>query len=143
MRQATIGDTVQVHYMGTLADGTVFDSSAERGPIEVTIGSGQVPPGFEDALVGMAEGDTKSVTLEPKDAYGPHDPQLVHIVERASIPAEIDLDVGTAIKASDASGNPIRLLVVELSDKNVTLDSNHLLAGKALTFELKLVEFVG
>jgi peptidylprolyl isomerase len=143
MRQATTGDTVRVHYTGTLADGTEFDSSSERDPIEVTIGSGQVIPGFEDALVGMTTGDKKSVTLDPDDAYGPHNPQLVQIVERDRIPAEIDLDVGTALQASDASGNQIRLVVVDLSDENVTLDANHPLAGKALTFDLKLVDFVG
>jgi len=143
MRQATAGDTVRVHYTGALADGTEFDSSAERGPIEVTIGSGQVIPGFDDALLGMAEGETKSVTLEAKDAYGEHNPQLVHVVERARIPAEIDLSIGTVVQASDASGNRIPLLVLELDDDSVTFDANHPLAGKALTYELKLIEFVG
>ena len=143
MRQATNGDTVRVHYTGTLADGTEFDSSAEREPLEVTIGGGQVIPGFEGALMGMAEGDTKTVTLEPSDAYGPHDPQLVHSVERERIPDHIDLDVGTVLQASDAHGNEIRLQVVEFNDVDVMLDANHPLAGKALTFELELVSFVG
>ena len=143
MRQATIGDTVRVHYTGTLANGTQFDSSTEREPIELTLGQGQVIPGFENALVGMAEGDLKTVTLDPEDAYGSHNPQFVQTVERGRIPAEIDLDVGTVLQASDASGNPMRLLVVELNDENVTLDANHVLAGKALTFELQLVGFIG
>ena len=143
MKQAASGDTVRVHYTGTLADGSQFDSSVGREPFELTIGSGQVIPGFEDALVGMAAGDTRSVTLEPNDAYGPHDPQLLHVVERARVPADVDLSVGTVLQASDPGGNPVRLLVVELSDDNVTLDANHPLAGKALTFELQLVEFVG
>lgn len=142
MRQATTGDTVRVHYTGTLADETKFDSSAERGPIEVTIGSGEVIAGFEDALLGMTEGATKSVTLEPDDAYGPHNPQLVQVVERERIPSEVDLDVGTALQATDPSGNQIHMLVVELDADNVTVDLNHPLAGKALTFELELVEFV-
>ena len=142
MRQATTGDTVRVHYTGTLADGTEFDSSREREPIELTIGSGQVIPGFENALVGMAEGDMKSVTLEPEDAYGSHNPQFVQTVARGRIPAEIELDIGTVLQASDASGNPMRLLVVELTEENVTLDANHMLAGKALTFQLQLVAFV-
>lgn len=143
MRQAAIGDTVRVHYVGTLADGTEFDSSAQRGPIEVTLGDGQVIAGFENALLGMAEGDTKSVTLEPGDAYGPHNDQFVHVVERERIPAEIDLKVGTAIQASDSSGQPMHLLVVDLDAESVTLDANHPLAGKALTFGLELVGFVG
>lgn len=143
MRQAATGDTVRVHYTGTLADGTEFDSSDGGEPLEVTIGGRQVISGFEDALVGMAEGDTKSVTLEPAEAYGPQDPQLVHVVERERIPAEIDLAVGTVLQASDASGNQVRLHVVELGEDDVTLDANHPLAGKALTFDLTLVGFVG
>lgn len=143
MRQAATGDTIQVHYVGTLADGTQFDSSKERGPLEVTIGSGQVIAGFEEALVGMAEGDTKSVTLEPDDAYGPHDPQLVQKVDRGRIPAEVDLSVGTVLQASDSAGNIMRLTVLEFDDQTATLDANHALAGEALTFELELVGFVG
>ncbi len=143
MRQATNGDTVRLHYAGSLADGTVFDSSAERGPIEVTLGGGQVIPGFEAAVMGMAEGETKNVTLEPADAYGQHNAELIHVVERTRIPAEIELEVGGAIQASDGDGNAIRLMVLEIDDERVTLDANHPLAGKALTFELTLVEFVG
>ena len=143
MRQATTGDTVHVHYRGTLDDGSEFDNSAGREPIEVTIGNGQVIPGFENALMGMAEGDTKSVTLAPEDAYGPTNPGLVHVIERDRIPDEVDLTVGAVLQAADANGNEIRLQVVEFSDDNVTLDANHPLAGKALTFELQLVGFVG
>jgi peptidylprolyl isomerase len=143
MRQATTGDTLRVHYTGTLADGTEFDSSTSRDPLVVTIGEGQVIPGFEDALVGMAEGESKSVTLPPEDAYGPHHDQLVHTVERTRIPETIDLEVGTVLQAADPSGNQLRLQVVEFSDDTVTLDANHPLAGKALTFDLQLVGFVG
>lgn len=143
MKQATPGDTVRVHYTGTLADGTKFDTSAGRDPIELTIGSGRVIPGFEKAIVGMAEGDTKNVTVEPDDAYGPRDPHLIQTVERGRLPADIDLDVGTMLQASDPSGNQVRLQVVELSDENVTLDANHPLAGKPLIFELELVEVIG
>ena len=142
MREATNGDTVRVHYTGTFADGTEFDSSLEREPIQVTIGKGQFILGFEDALLGMVEGGSKTVTLEPEDAYGMHNPQLVHRVERARIPPEIALEVGSMIEASDASGNPVRLVVVELGEDDVILDANHVLAGKTLTFELKLIEFV-
>jgi peptidylprolyl isomerase len=143
MRQVTNGDTVRVHYTGTFDDGSQFDSSAGREPIEVTIGTGQVIPGFENALVGMAEGDAKSVTLEPEHAYGDSDDRLVQVVERTRIPAEIDLDVGGVLQASDSAGNPMRLTVVEFDDDSVTLDANHPLAGKTLTFELQLVGFVG
>ena len=142
-RQAANGDTVRVHYTGTLADGTEFDSSVGRDPIELTLGGGMVIPGFENALLGMTPGDNKSVTLEPVDAYGPHDARLVQEVERERIPEEIDLQLGTGLQTSDSSGNTIRLTVVALDDHKVTVDANHPLAGKALTFDLELVEFVG
>jgi len=143
MKQAANGDTVRVHYTGTFDDGSQFDSSAGRDPIEVTIGTGQVIPGFENALVGMAEGDAKSVTLEPEHAYGGSDDRLVHVVERTRIPTDINLVEGSVLQASDAAGNEMRLTVVEFDDDSVTLDANHPLAGKALTFELQLVGFVG
>lgn len=143
MRQATTGDTVRVHYTGTLGNGTEFDSSAEREPIEITIGSGQFFPGFESALVGMAEGDTKTVTLEPENAFGSRDPQLIHNVERERIPAEVKLEIGAVLEASGDTGDLIRLMVVDVNDTDVTLDANHPLAGEALTFEFTLVEFVG
>ena len=149
MRQATTGDTVRVHYTGTFDNGTEFDSSAEREPIKITIGSGQFFPGLESAVVGMAEGDTKRVTLEPENAFGSRNPQLIHNVERGRIPAEIDLEIGAVLQArgdtqvGDDTDDPIRLMVVDISDKDVTLDANHPLAGEAVTFELMLVEFVG
>lgn len=143
MRQAAIGDTVQVHYTGTLEDGSQFDSSAGRDPLEVTLGQSQVIPGFENALIGMAEGESKSVTLAAEEAYGPHHNELIHTVGRDQIPAEIELEVGSELAASDAEGRQTRLVVVDLSDENVTLDANHPLAGKALTFELQLAGFAG
>ncbi len=142
MKQATMGDTVRVHYRGTLADGTEFDTSEGRDPLQVTIGSGDIIPSLETALVGMNEGDTKSVTLDPADAYGQKHPELVHVVERTRIPEEIDLKVGTVLQASDRSGGQVRLHVVDFDDDNVTLDANHPLAGRSLTFELQLVEVV-
>lgn len=142
MRQAANGDTVRVHYTGMFTDGTQFDSSIGRDPIMVTLGTGQVIPGFENALMGMAEGESKGVTLEPEHAYGPSNPELVHLVERSRVPAEVNLDIGTVLQASDRGGNEVRLTVVGFDDDNVTLDANHPLAGKALTFDLQLVGFV-
>ena len=142
MRQATGGDSVRVHYTGTLDDGTEFDSSAEREPIEITIGSGQFFPELESALVGMAEGDTKKLTLEPETAFGARNPQLIQIVGRDSIPAEIKLEIGTIFEAKNKNGDLTPVKVVEISDETVTFDANYLLAGEALTFELTLVEFV-
>ena len=141
-KQAAPGDTVRVHYTGTFADGTQFDSSVGRDPIQLTLGAGMVIPGFENALVGMAEGDTKSVTLEPMDAYGPHDARLVQKVERDRIPSEIDVQVGTGLQTSDDNGNTINLMVIGVEDEAVTVDANHPLAGRDLRFDLELVEVV-
>lgn len=142
MRQAQTGDTVSVHYTGKLSDGAVFDTSAERGPINLTIGDRQVISGFEDALLGMEEGETKTVTLEPDDAYGSHDPNLVHVVGRTQLPDDLDLSVGTELQATTPNGGQMRLAVTGLSDEEVTLDANHPLAGRALTFEMTLVGFI-
>jgi peptidylprolyl isomerase len=143
MRQAAIGDTVRVHYTGTLDDGSEFDSSANRDPIEVTLGQSQVIPGFENALVGMSEGESKSFTLAAEDAYGPHHDELIHTIGRDQVPADVDLEVGFELSATDAEGRQMRLVVVDLSSENVTLDANHPLAGLALTFQLQLDGFVG
>ncbi len=143
MRQATGGDSVRVHYTGTLDDGTEFESSAEREPIKLTIGSGQFFPELESALVGMAKGDTKKVTLESDNAFGAYDPQLIQNVGRDSMPAEIKLEIGTILEAKNENGDLTPVKVVEISDENITFDANHPLAGEALTFELTLVDFVG
>ncbi len=142
MRQATSGDSVRVHYTVTLDNGTEIDSSAKGEPVEITIGSGQFLPGLESALVGMAEGDTKKVTLEPENAFGARNPQLIQIVGRDSIPAEIKLEIGTIFEAKNKNGDLTPVKVVGISDETVTFDANYLLAGEALTFELTLVEFV-
>ncbi len=139
MSQAKSGDTVTVHYKGTLEDGSEFDSSFDQDPIEVTIGSGRVIPGFEKALIGMAPGETKTVTLPAEEAYGPHLPDNVHEIDRGRIPPEIDLQVGIVLHASGPSGETIRMTVTDLSETTVTLDANHPLAGHDLTFELQLV----
>lgn len=134
------GQTVKVHYTGTLEDGTQFDSSAGRDPLEFTMGEGQVIPGFEQALSDMEIGDTKTVNIPAEEAYGPHQPELVQQVAREQIPTDIELAVGVQLQAQGPEGQVFRLVVTELDDANVTLDGNHPLAGKALTFELELVE---
>lgn len=142
MKQSDTGDTVRVHYKGSLLDGTEFDNSAGRDPIEVTIGNGQVIPGFEKALIGMTAGETRTVTIEPDQAYGQHETELVLSVPRDRIPADVALQAGGILQMTDASGDQINLLVVEFDDDTVTLDGNHPLAGKTLAFELQLVEIV-
>ncbi|GAB4351874.1 MAG: peptidylprolyl isomerase [Gammaproteobacteria bacterium] len=139
MAQATSGDTVRVHYTGRLDDGTVFDSSQGRDPLEFTLGSGQVIPGFDEAVTGMEVGESSTITIDPENAYGPRHEEMVQKVARSDIPAEIDLTVGMQLQASGPGGEMV-VTVVELSDETVTLDANHPLAGKALTFDLELVE---
>ena len=140
MSSPQLGQTVKVHYTGTLEDGTQFDSSAGREPLEFTLGQGQVIPGFEQARDQMTVGETKTVNIPADQAYGPHQPELVQKVEREQIPAEIELALGVQLQAQGSDGQVFRLVVIELDETSATLDGNHPLAGKALTFELELVE---
>jgi peptidylprolyl isomerase len=140
--QATNGDTVLFHYTGSLNDGTVFDSSSGRDPLQVTIGSGQVIRGVDDALRGMAPGEEKTVTVGADEAYGPRRPELLHEVERAAIPPEVNVEVGSQLEGRDTGGHRLRLTVVDVADDKVTLDANHPLAGQELTFDLQLVRIV-
>ena len=133
------GDTIKVHYTGKLEDGSVFDSSLQRDPLEFTIGEGQIIPGFEKAVVGMEAGQNKTVQIESAEAYGPRYEEMVQVVERTQIPDDISLEVGAQLQANHPQGGPIILTVTDLSDAEVTLDANHPLAGKDLTFEIELV----
>lgn len=138
--QATNGQTVRVHYTGTLEDGSTFDSSKGRAPLEFTVGNGQVIGGFDEAVAGMAVGDTKTVTIAADAAYGPHRPELVQEMPRDAIPPEIDLTPGNRLAAKDQAGNELVLTVVEADAETARLDANHPLAGEDLTFEIELVE---
>ena len=142
MSQAAAGKTVRFHYTGSLADGTVFDSSIERDPLQVELGTGQVIPGVDEALTGMAPGDDKKVTLPAEEAYGPHREELIHEVGRERLSPEMKVDVGDRLEGTDANGRRLQLTVVDVNDQSVKLDANHPLAGEDLTFELKLVEVV-
>ncbi len=137
---ANVGDTVRVHYTGTLEDGTEFDSSRDRDPIEFVLGSGQVIPGFDEAIRGMEVGETKTFTIPADEAYGPRRPELVHHMPREHIPEHVDLYPGARLEARDQGGNRLLLTVVSVSDSEVVLDANHPLAGQDLTFKVELVE---
>lgn len=138
MTQAKRGDTVHVHYRGTLDDGTEFDSSQGSDPIVFTIGAGQVIPGFEDAIEGMAPGDKKTERMEAGNAYGDRREELVFTVGRDQMP-EGEVEVGDMLRVGFPDGSNAAVQVTEVDDKSVTLDANHPLAGKPLTFELELV----
>ncbi|TCD13113.1 FKBP-type peptidyl-prolyl cis-trans isomerase [Oricola cellulosilytica] len=139
MSEAQHGDTVHIHYTGKLSDGTVFDTSEGREPLKFELGAGQVIPGLDKAMRGMEVGATKTVTIEVDEAYGPHHEEGVHVVERSSLPPEVETQPGTQLQASSPDGNVINLTVVAADDKTVTMDANHPLAGKDLTFDIKLV----
>lgn len=140
MRHAEKGDKVKVHYTGMLEDGTVFDTSRNRDALEVTVGGGTVIPGFEDALVGMSVGETKELKIAPADAYGPRRDELVIQVERENFPPNVAPQEGMALNLKGPEEEVIPAVITEVSDDSVTIDANHPLAGKALTFHIELAE---
>lgn len=140
MAQAKAGDNVKVHYTGKLDDGTVFDSSVEREPLQFSLGSGNVIPGFEEAIVGMAPGESKTTQIPPEQAYGPTREELVITVEKEQIPTDLSVEVGQQLQISQNNGQVIPVIVTDVSDSKVTLDANHPLAGQQLTFDIQLVE---
>ena len=140
MDQAKRGDTVHVHYRGTLDDGSEFDSSAGAEPISFTLGAGEVIPGFEQAIEGMSAGDKKTEHIQSENAYGEHREELVFKVDRDQMPeGGSDLEVGDMLRVGFPDGSSAAVQVVSMDDASVTLDANHPLAGKNLTFELELV----
>lgn len=136
---AASGDTVQVHYTGTLGDGTVFDSSSGREPLDFTVGSGQVIPGFDSAVTGMNVGESKTFTIPCAEAYGDHDPRMVQDVPRSEMPADMELTLGMRLSARGPDGREIALVVNDITDETVKLDANHPLAGQDLTFAIELI----
>jgi peptidylprolyl isomerase len=140
MTQVKAGDTVAIHYTGTLADGETFDSSEGREPLEFTVGSGQIIPGLDNAIPGMAVGEKKSVAVPCADAYGETDPNAKQAVPRDQVPPEIPLEIGMQLQMQSPDGQAIPVTVAELSEEEVTLDANHPLAGKDLNFDIEVVE---
>lgn len=139
MTEAKAGDTVRIHYTGTLLDGTVFDSSDGRDPLEFEVGSGMIIPGLDSALPGMAVGEKKLVNVPCADAYGPINPAMQQSVPRDGIPDDIPLDVGTTLQMQTPDGQAMPVTIVNVTEEEVTLDANHPLAGKDLNFDIELV----
>ncbi|RMF56605.1 MAG: peptidylprolyl isomerase [Calditrichaeota bacterium] len=142
MGQAKTGDTVKVHYTGKLVDGTIFDSSENRAPLEFTIGDGQLIPGFEQAVIGMQPGETVTVTIAADDAYGQYNPVLVQEIGRDMLPEDLEPQVGQQLEATQGDGGRLIVTITEVSDDTITIDANHPLAGKDLVFDIQLVEIV-
>ena len=140
MSHAKSGDTVKIHYTGTLDDGTQFDSSQGRDPLEFEVGSGQVIPGFDKAVEGMTVGDSKSVRIEADEAYGPRHDQLVQEVDRSVLPDDLNPETGMALQSNSPDGQVTQFMVTDVTDQTITVDANHPLAGQALSFDIELVD---
>jgi peptidylprolyl isomerase len=140
MSEAKNGDTVKVHYTGTLEDGTVFDSSKERDPLQFNLGKGQLIKGFEEAVIGMSVGETKSVRIPSVEAYGSHREDLLLKFNKSDFPPDIEPKGGLVINLVSPDGRNLLATITEISGDSITLDANHPLAGKDLTFNIDLVE---
>ena len=143
MGQAKHGDTVKVHYRGKLHDGSVFDATFDREPLQFTIGGGQIIPGLEEAVVGMNPGDSKTTELPVEKGFGPHREDLVVVVSKSKL-ADLDLEpeVGELVSIPQPDGPPVDATVAEVTESEVTVDFNHPLAGEDLSFDIKLVDII-
>jgi len=137
--QAKKGDQVSVHYTGRLDDGSVFDSSDHGEPLVFVLGTSQVVPGFENAIVGMNTGDSKTVKIAVREAYGLREEALVMNVDRGQIPPDLEIEVGQHLQMEKSDGETMRVTVMSVTEEMVTLDGNHPLAGEDLTFDITLV----
>ncbi len=142
-KQAQLGDMVSVHYKGKLSNGEVFDQSKENEPLEFKIGDGKLIQGFEQAVVGMEPGETKTEEVPYEGAYGATRDDLVLELDKSKIPEHLDPNVGDQLEIKQEEGNNIPVVVKEITENSIIIDANHPLAGQDLTFELELVEIKG
>lgn len=139
MTQAKQGDTVRIHYTGRLRNGTVFDSSEGREPLEFVLGSGMVIPGFDKGVTGMAVGEQRAIEIPFLEAYGPRHPELALTVPRSDLPPDLQPEVGMQLQLMQPDGQAVVVTIVDVSPETLTLDANHPLAGEDLLFDLQLV----
>ncbi len=140
MAQAKKGDKVLVYYTGYLKNGTVFDSSSEEKPFEFTIGQVETLPRFENAVIGMNEGDKKTVSINPEDAFGHYDKGAVAVVEKSKLPDGVKPEIGMKLQARTHEGIVKMVTIIEINEDTITVDCNHSLAGQKLTFEIHLLK---
>lgn len=140
MQQVKAGDVVRVHYTGKLINGEQFDSSVGREPLEFVVGAGQMIKGFDAALPGMTVGDKKTINIQPEDAYGERSEEAIIPFPMENVPAEMKLEPGMMLTLSNQAGQPVPVVVLEVTQDVVMLDANHFLAGKELVFDIELVE---
>ena len=139
MTKASAGQTVRIHYTGRFTSGEVFDSSADRDPLAFQLGAGQVIPGFDKAVTGMAVGDKQTVQIEPAEGYGERDERLVQQVPNDALAGEVEPAVGMQLQTQTPEGQVMQLVVTEVADETFTVDANHPLAGQVLEFDIELV----
>ncbi len=142
MAQAKSGDSVRVHYTGTLPDGTEFDSSRGKEPFQFVIGKGQVISGLDEAVIGMTPGESKTVEIPAEKAYGPRQEEMVMEVDKNQFPDEIIPEIGQKIEITQSDNQKLIVTVAAITDTTVLLDANPPLAGNDLTFDLELIEIV-
>lgn len=142
MARAKTGDKVKVLFEGSLENGTVFGSATDEEPFEFTIGEKNMLPGFENAVIGMQKGDTKTITLPPEEAYGPYKKEHVYMTDRSGFPPDINLEVGKRLRVRLKDGQIAVVTIKHITDDDVVLDVNDPLAGKTLIFNIELVEIV-
>ncbi len=140
--QAKKGDVVRVHYTGKLQDGSQFDSSVGRAPLEFTLGAGQMIAGFDAGVVGMAVGEKKTILIDPDHGYGQKDPTAIIEFPSSNIPEGMTVEVGMKLNLQNQYGQPVPVVVIEVKEEVIIMDANHFLAGKDLTFEVEIVEIV-
>ncbi|MGK0412479.1 MAG: FKBP-type peptidyl-prolyl cis-trans isomerase 2 [Polaribacter sp.] len=134
--------TVKVNYTGKLADGQVFDTSEGKEPIELTLGQGQIIPGFEKGLIDMKVKEKKTITIEKEEAYGDINAALIQEVQKTALPQDMTPEVGMGLVSKSPDGQEMNLVVIEVKDESIVIDGNHPLAGKDLIFDLEVVEII-
>ena len=142
MAQAKAGDTVRVHYEGQLSDGTIFDSSLEREPIEFILGQDTVIPGFEQAVIGMEVGESKDVSIPPEEGFGEYSEDLVVNIEKTILPPDINPELGMQLEVSSEEETPRVFTIADIAEDSITLDGNHPLAGAEIAFKIELLEIL-
>jgi len=142
MAKAKNGDKVKVHFSGFLEDGSIFGSTVDEEPFEFTIGEKNMLPGFESAVIGMQEGETKTITLPPEEAYGPHKKELLHVMDRTGFPEEINLEIGKMLRIRTQDERYAVVAIKDFTEDSIVLDENDPLAGETLTFNIELIDIL-
>ncbi len=140
--QAKKGDLVRVHYTGKLTDGSQFDSSVGRAPLEFTLGAGQMIAGFDAGVLGMSIGEKKVINIDPANGYGHKNPEAIIDFPKSNIPEGMNIEIGMKLNLQNEYGQPVLVEEIEIKDDAIVMDANHFLAGKDLIFDVELVEIV-